>query len=239
MSTDADLASALAALNERLDRLESKVDAINRPVEASGAGLPQLADPAVRDGLGQLLERLDKATAMVDALGTLSERLPVLSDAAASGAGWAWQQAEDAGIDPLATGKRAARLSLELAQDDSMALVERLMARKGDLTMVLDAVESIDADDLRTVTTQGAALTKKLAALLKAPELARVLDVTADPGALSTVEAATTALVASRSEKIEPVGLFGVLGKMGDPDVQRAVGLTFAIAKRFGQLLDR
>ena len=126
-----------------------------------------------------------------------------------------------------------------LAQEENLALVERLIARRGDLELLLDAAESVDADDLQTVATQGAALTKKLAVLLKTPELAKVLDATADPTALSTVEAATTALVASRSEKIEPVGLFGVLGKMGDPDVQRAVGFTFALAKRFGQVLEK
>ncbi len=234
MSTEADLAGALAALNARLDRLEAKVDALS-----GGSQLPALADPKVQGDLGELLTRLDKATAMVDALGTLAERLPVLSDAAATGASWAWRQAEDAGIDPLATGKRAANLSLQLAQEENLVLVERLLTRRDDVVMLLDAADSVDADDLRTVATQGAALTKKLAKLLKTPELANVLDATADPTALSTVEAATTALVSSRSEKIDPVGLFGVLGQMGDPDVQRAVGFTFALAKRFGQTLDK
>jgi len=242
MSTEADLAGALNALNERLDRLEAKVDALAPAAAAHGASapaLPALADPQVQHDLGQLLTRLDKATAMIDALGTMAEKLPILSDAAATGAGWAWSQAEAQGIDPIATGRRAAELSLQLAHDDNIDLVERLLTRRGDVEMLLDAADTIDPDDLRTVATQGAALTKKLATLLKAPELARVLDATADPTALSTVEAATTALVASRSEKIESVGLFGVLGKMGDPDVQRAVGFTFALAKRFGQLLEK
>jgi len=237
MRTEADLAGALAALNERLDRLEAKVDALS---PASGpAAPPALSDPHVQHDLGELLSRLDKATALVDALGTFAQRLPVLSDAAASSASWAWRQAEDAGIDPLATGKRAANLSLQLAQEENLALVERLLARRDDVVMLLDAADSVDAEDLRTVATQGAALTKKLAKLLKTPELAKVLDATADPTALSTVEAATTALVSSRSETIDPVGLFGVLGKMGDPDVQRAVGFTFALAKRFGQTLEK
>jgi len=238
MSTEADLAGALNALNERLDRLEAKVDALS-PGGAPSPSLPALSDAKVQQDLGELMQRLDKATAMVDALGTLSQKLPIFSDAAATTAGWAWSQAEAAGVDPIATGRRAAELSLVLAQEENLALVERLIARRGDLELLLDAAESVDADDLQTVATQGAALTKKLAVLLKTPELAKVLDATADPTALSTVEAATTALVASRSEKIEPVGLFGVLGKMGDPDVQRAVGFTFALAKRFGQVLEK
>lgn len=234
MSTEADLATALTALNQRLDRLEAKVDAIG-----GGAAPAQLADPAVQEGLGELLERLDKATAMVDALGTLAERLPTVGDAVATSASWVWEQAEDAGIDPLATGKRAAALSLELAKPENIDLAERLLARKGDLLLLLDAAETIEHDDLLVLTTQGAGLTKKMAAMLKLPELARLLDAGADAAALSTAEAATTALVQTRAEAIEPVGLFGVLGKMGDPDVQRAVGFTFALAKRFGQLLGK
>jgi len=237
MSSEADLTTALEALNQRLDRLESKVDALASAAPAPA--LPALADPDVQEGLDQLLQRLDKATAMVDALGTFGQRLPIIADAAATGATWAWQQAEDAGIDPLQTGKKAAALSLELAHDDNLALVERLLAHKGDLLLLLDAAEAIDADDLKVVTTQGAALTKKLAAVLKAPEFAKLLDAGADPSALSTAEAATTALVQTRGQAIESVGLFGVLGKMGDADVQRAVGFTFALAKRFGQLLEK
>jgi len=237
MSSEADLASALDALNQRLDRLESKVDALAGATPAPA--LPALARPEVQQGLDDLLGRLDKATAMVDALGTLGQKLPVLADAAAGGATWAWGQAEAAGIDPMVTGKRAAALSLELAQDDNLALVERLLAHKGDLELLLDAAEAIDADDLKVVTTQGAALTKKLAVVLKAPEFTKLLDAGADPSALSTAEAATTALVQTRGQAIESVGLFGVLGKMGDADVQRAVGFTFALAKRFGQLLEK
>ncbi len=234
MSNDADLAAALDALNQRLDRLESKVDALG-----GGAAPAQLADPEVQRGLGELLQRLDKATAMVDALGTLAERLPVVGDAVATSASWAWAQAEAEGIDPMATGKRTAQLSLELAKPDNLDLAERLLERKGDLLLLLDAAESIDHEDLVVLTTQGAGLTKKMAAMLKLPELAKLLDAGADSAALSTAEAATTALVQTRSEAIEPVGLFGVLGKMGDSDVQRAVGFTFALAKRFGQLLGK
>jgi uncharacterized protein YjgD (DUF1641 family) len=235
MSTDADLATALNALNQRLDRLEAKVDALG----GGGPASTQLADPEVQQGLAELLTRLDKATAMVDALGTLSQRLPVVGDAVATSASWAWAQAEAEGIDPIATGKRGAALSLELAKPENLDLAERLLQRKGDLLVLLDAADAIDPDDLQVLATQGAGLTKKMAAMLKLPELARLLDAGADSAALSTAEAATTALVQTRSEAIEPVGLFGVLGKMGDPDVQRAVGFTFALAKRFGQLLGK
>jgi len=240
MSSEADIASALQALNQRLDRLEEKVDALSSsPPAAPATALPALADPEVQQGLDDLLHRLDKATAMVDALGTFGQRLPTIADATASSATWAWQQAEAAGIDPLATGRRAATLSLELARDENIDLVERLLAHKPTLTLLLDAAEAIEREDLEVVTTQGAKLTRKLASVLKAPEFARLLDAGADPSALSTAEAATTALVQTRSEAVESVGLFGVLGKMGDPDVQRAVGFTFALAKRFGQALEK
>jgi hypothetical protein len=58
------------------------------------------------------------------------------------------------------------------------------------------------------------------------PELAPLLDV-----------GTATALVPS--EEVQPLGLFGVLRKLGDPDVQRATGFLFAFLKRFGKLLGR
>jgi uncharacterized protein YjgD (DUF1641 family) len=231
MSTDADLAGVLSRLEQRLERLEAKVD------QSLVQG--RLAEPEVQRGLGELLDRLDRATAMVDALGTLSEKMPTLADAAASGAGWAWAHAEAAGIDPISTGRRAAALSLELAHPDNLDLVERLLKRKGDLLTLLDAAEAVDPAHLKVIARQGAALTPKLVKLLERPELARLLDAGADASTLSTAELATTALVATRAESPAPVGMFGALGKMGDADVQRAVGFTLALAKRFGQLLGR
>ncbi|MEZ4236052.1 MAG: DUF1641 domain-containing protein [Myxococcota bacterium] len=219
--TDTD---ALAHLNARLDAIEQKLD---RMAPARGAGLERLGD------------RIDKIEAAIDAFGTFAERLPVLADAAGSGATWAWRQAEAAGVDPLRAGQQGAALALELAREENLALAQKLLARRKALETALAALDGVSDDDLETVATRGAALTGTLAKLLRSAELERLLAAGAEPAALATAAGATTALFEKRNEPVEPVGPFGALFKLGDPDVKRAVGFTLALAKRFGQLLGR
>jgi uncharacterized protein YjgD (DUF1641 family) len=180
-----------------------------------------------------------------------------------------WATAEREGIDPVESGQRAARLALDLGRAENLAMAEkalaagpvigrlldrtdvleqlvdqipllqRVLARRPLLEKVLDAVDTVPEQDLVDVATRGAALTGQLATLLRSPALGRLLDATADPRSLETAEAATTALVEARKAPVEQVGMFGALSRLGDPDVKRAVGFTFSVARRFGQLLAR
>jgi hypothetical protein len=208
----------------RLDAIEQKLEALS--------GLARVVDQLGPQGL----ERLGAA---VDAVGTFAERLPVIADAAGTSVDWAMDQAERRGIDPLATSVDAGELLLEAARAENLALAKRLMAQRRSLETALQGLEGIDPEDLRTVASNGAALTRTLAVLLKSPQLGRLLEATSNPATLSTAEAATTALVDVRAQPTEAVGLFAALRRMGDPDVQRAVGFTLGLAKRFGQLLGR
>lgn len=235
--TDDALTQALDRIATRLDALERKVDAIS-PAAGDTLGA-RVGDPAVRDGLARLLDRVENVEAMVDTLGTFASRVPVVADAAGTTAAWAWSEAEARGVDPIASGQRAAGLLVEASREENLALVERLLAKRATLESALDALDAVDPKDLDTVTRQGAALTGKLAALLRIPELASLLDAGADAKALTTARFATTALVETRGQPIESVGPIGALMKLGDTDVKRAVGFTLSLAKRFGQLLDR
>lgn len=208
----------------RLEALEQKIDALS--------GLAVLLTRLGPDGL-------DRVEAAVEAMGTFAQRLPVIADAAGTSVDWAMDQAEKRGIDPLALGADTGELLLEAAKPENLALARRLLAQRRSLETALDAVEAIDPEDLRAVTKNGAALTRTLAMVLRSPELAKLLEAGANPAALSTAEAATTALVEVRAQPPEQVGLFAAVRKMGDPDVQRAVGFTLGLAKRFGQLLGR
>ena len=79
---------------------------------------------------------------------------------------------------------------------------------------------------------------QRLAEVASTPAFGKLLDSgLLDAAALSTASAAGTALVEARAGAVEPVGLFGTLGKLGDPDVQKAMGFAFALAKRFGATL--
>lgn len=79
---------------------------------------------------------------------------------------------------------------------------------------------------------------ERLAEVASTPAFKQLLDSgMLDASALSTVGSASTALVETRAGGFEPVGLFGTLGRLGDPDVQKAMGFTFAVLKRFGAAL--
>jgi uncharacterized protein YjgD (DUF1641 family) len=223
-----DLARKLDDLDQRLQRLENALS-----------------------GFSRLADRIERIEALVDTLGTLAERLPTITDAAGAGVAFAARAAEARGIDPISTGVRASELGLELmrphnlalaeqlAQPENAALVTRLLARRPLVEKLLDATDTVDETALVSLARDGSALAGKLAKLTSSPALGRFLDVAASDRVLDTAEHATTALVDARSRKPEQVGMFGALGKLGDPDVKRAVGFTLALAKRFGQLLDR
>jgi uncharacterized protein YjgD (DUF1641 family) len=235
-----DLARKLDDLDQRLQRLETTLGAFAR-----------------------LADRIDRIEAMVDTLGTFAERLPVLGDAAGATVAFAMQQAESRGIDPVAAGLQASTLGLELLRPSSLALAEKLVApanvaavdrlaapenlqlleklaaRRPLVEKLLAATDGVDEAAVVEVVQRGSALSGKLAKLLSSPALVRLLDAAAGDKVLDTAEHATTALVEARAKKPEQVGLFGALGKLGDPDVKRAVGFTLSLAKRFGQLLDR
>jgi uncharacterized protein YjgD (DUF1641 family) len=235
-----DLARKLDDLDHRLQRLESTLSAF-----------------------GRLADRIERIEAAVDLVGTLAERLPVLTDAAGAGVAFAVDTAKARGVDPVSTGLRAGGLALDLmspanldvaekllapanvaaierlAAPENLALLEKLAARRPLVEKLLAATDGVDEAAVVDVAQRSAAMAGRLSKLLANPALARLLDAAAADKVLDTAEHATTALVEARSQKPAPVGLFGALGKMGDSDVKRAVGFTLALAKRFGQLLDR
>lgn len=238
MSTDTEptgqILAALERLSARLDALEAKVDALGAPASA----------PA---GLERLAGRVDRIEAAVDLVGHVAERMPVFTEAAGDLATWAYEQAVEAGVDPIQAGIDGARIALSAARPEKLALLERLLGddtlallgklldRSDRLETLLSALDAVPADDLRVLAEQGAAMTSKLAALLQAPELARLLDT--GPQAVGLAERASTALVETRGLGADPVGPFAAFLALRDPDVKRAVGFGLAVAKRFGQKL--
>lgn len=238
MSTDTDptgqILAALERLSARLDALEAKVDALGAPA-ASPTGLQRLAS------------RVDRIEAAVDLVGHVAERMPVFTEAAGDLATWAYEQAVEAGVDPIQAGLDGARIALAAARPEKLALLERMLAddtlaligklldRSDRLETLLSALDGVPAEDLRVLAEQGAAMTGKLAVLLQAPELARLLDT--GPQAVGLAERASTALVETRGVGADPVGPFAAFMALNDPDVKRAVGFGLAVAKRFGQKL--
>jgi hypothetical protein len=223
-----DLARTVTDLDQRLQRLETTLSAFAR-----------------------LGDRIDRIEALVDMLGTLAERMPTITDAAGAGVAFAARTAEARGIDPITAGLRASELGLDLLQPHNLALaaslvkpenaalVKRLLARRPLVERLLHATDGVDEEALVVVAGRAARLTDKLAKVVSSPALERLLDAASSDKVLETAEHATTALVQTRGQPPEQVGMFGALGKLGDPDVKRAVGFTLALAKRFGKLLGK
>jgi uncharacterized protein YjgD (DUF1641 family) len=250
-----------------LDTLEAKLDADGGlPAESAptevfrpGAVVPDVAsrlrDPAVAHGLNRLLDRLDRIEATVDTFGNLASRVHIAGDALAESATYAFQQANAHGVDPIAAGTAAAGLAAKAAQPDALSLVDKaldqtalahkllataplldkVLAHGDTLEVLTDALSAVNADDLRTVTQEATALLPKLAALMRAPEFTKLVD-SLEAG-VGVASHASTALVETRGQPVQPVGAFGAFFKMGDPDVQRAVGFSLALAKAFGAKL--
>lgn len=229
-----------ARIAETLDRLLARLDALERKVD-------QLAARTLSEDA-------------VGVLDTFAGRVPTIADAAGSGAAYAWQQAEAAGIDPIAAGmatvglvttlgkpahiEAAGRLAekamgqTELVEKalDAAPRLGKALDRLDLLEKVLDASGDVDPAALETVVRQGGKMLGRIAKILSSPEFQRLVD-TADASTFDVATQATGALVATRANPPQPVGPFGALKAMNDPDVRKAVGFTLAVAKRFGQTL--
>jgi hypothetical protein len=209
------------------------------------------ANDEVADVLRQLIARLDRLEQKVDSLTVTSERttavldrIPVVAEAAGQTAQWLFDEATADGVDPIALGEQAAALGRKAARPEMLALADRLVGRSGDLTFLLDQMDGLDRK-LSEVGVSRAALAQagidvaaRLAQASQSKEAtALVANGPLDREALDVLGKASRAMVEVRRQPVEPMGLFGTLRAMGDADVQRAVGFTFAIARRFGQLL--
>lgn len=162
--------------------------------------------------LDTLEDKLDRLTQALDAVTRFSGRVGLLADAAGDTAAWAWNEAEARGIDPIERGQDAIQLAERLSDPEQMALVGKLLDRADLLHETLNALDSVDEGALRSL-------------------------VAAAPDVVGFASPATEALVAVRSGGAAPVGPIGALLKLSDPDVQKAIGFSLAMAKALGQRL--
>jgi len=266
MSEDAThdrILQALDRLEGRLTSLEQKVDALAAPgADATaapavpGAGgstaLDQaLARPDVAEGLARIVSRIDALEQVAMSLETLVERAPILIEGGAEVVDHFMGQAAEQGIDVFERGERGAVILEKASRPGTLDLADRLLddqvvAGLGKLTdrgaavLTSPALDKLVASGLMDPDKLEATIDAldRLAAVTTTPEFSKLLDSgLLDPQVLGVAGSATTALVEVKGGSVEPVGLFGTLGKLGDPDVKKAMGFLFAVAKRFGAKL--
>lgn len=204
--------SALERVEGRLSALEEKVNGMSG---GGNAALPEvLSRPDVVEGLNRILLRMDALEDVASALEVLVERAPIIVDGTAEVVDAFMNEAAGRGVDVFQRGELGLGLLEKATRPETMALAESLL----------------DDDVVKNLS--------RLAEVASSPAFEKLLDSgLLDPAVLGTAGSATTALVDARSGGIQPVGLFGTLGKLGDKDVQKAVGFAFALAKRFGAAL--
>ena len=183
-------------------------------------------------------------TPMIEALGRIEARIARLEDAVAPAQALAHQAPAMVAtvVDSVdghlaALGDADARVTAALAllnhltRPDTLATLERL----------LDALPAL---------AHAAGLAKDapgfVAAALDSVDgvMGRVVDAGIDPhqvgaAALDVSAAVARALVETRAAKPAPVGAFGALSALSDPEVQAALGFLVTFARRFGAHLPR
>ncbi|MFK7928968.1 MAG: DUF1641 domain-containing protein [Myxococcota bacterium] len=232
---------ALERIEGRLTALEAASNGATAPAAGGGALTgplaAKLADAEVNAGLARILDRMDSLEAAARSLETVAERAPIMIDAAALTADYFMRQADEAGVDVFARGFQGAALLEKASRPENMALVEGVLDHGETIGFATDKLlnsplmerENLEATlDLVTRLTEVAS-TPAFKALLDSGVL--------ESSTLSTAGDATTALVEARAAKPAPLGMFGVLGKLGDADVKKAMGFTFELLKRFGSRL--
>lgn len=250
--------AALERLETRLTALETKVDGLSSAEASGSVATPgqtaldrALSRPDVAEGLARILDRIDQLEKVASGLANVAERGPILLEGGGQVAEWVMAQAADRGIDPFERGERGLELVLKASSPQAMDVAESLLDEevlaavgkltdKGRVVLTSSAIDTLADSGLldpeRLEATIGAL--DRLAAVTATPAFQKLLDSgLLDPKVLDTAGNATNALVAVKGGAIEPVGLFGTLGKLSDPDVKKAMGFTFALLKRFGATL--
>lgn len=198
--------------------------------------------------LQTILQRLDQLDERTAPLGHLLERLPILADAVGTTATTAWAKAETEGIDPVVSLQELQGIAWLAARPEQLETLRQLVQlapklqpflQHPDLLVRLgEMLTQIPAEDLDALLTRFSEAAPAIASHAASQEFEDFVDAwLRHDASLKLASAAGTALVEAQAEPIQPAGAFGAFFRMGDPDIQRALGLMLAIAKRFGRKL--
>ncbi|MBT3218099.1 MAG: DUF1641 domain-containing protein [Proteobacteria bacterium] len=170
--------------------------------------------------MDRLLERMEGIEQTLDTVCLMQERAPVLVDGMAHTVDLVYDEATKRGIDFVERGQLGLELMEKASEPKTMALINRLLERTDLLELAADVSE-------------------RFAKLGKTAEFKEFLDNDMlEPKTFDIAHTTTQALLQTHKEGHEPVGPFGALMAMRDPAVQRTVGFTLGMARRFGQMLD-
>lgn len=211
--------------------------------------LERLTEPAVLDALVGLAEEAPALRAQVAALPDTTAMVMDMAD----------QLVDDLrarGVDLPERAMAALPLLEKLSDPAMMATLERLLGQlpaveaqlrvlPDTLGMMMDVADGLLRDlerqgvELDTLVVRGVDLLQGIGRLATSPELKALLDSKVlDAGAVAVVGQAGEALAHTRSASPGHVGLFGALGALSEPSVQRSLHFALTFARHFGTALE-
>jgi len=218
----------------------------------------KLTEPETVDVLSTLIDRLDQ----LEAVARLAEDVPDATMVAVDTIDDALTRAAARGVVVDERAREGLMLLEKMTEPDTAAALgavldraehlERLSALAEEVPDVIATVVDIldteyaeaarNGHDPEQLLRQTFSSLSRLSELFQSDEFEALLDSgVLDPEALQAVGSLGSALVesqkAAQRDEIPSRGVFGLLGALRDPDVQRAVGFITTFAKKFGQNL--
>ena len=218
----------------------------------------KLTEPETVDVLTALIDRLDQ----LEQLAALADQLPDATMIAVDSIDELLTRAAERNVVLDERAREGLFLLEKMTEPDTAAALGAILDRAEHLEqlsavaesapdMIATVVDMLDAEyaqmaahgyDPERVLRQTIGALGRLGELFQSNEFEALLDSgVLDPEALQAVGSLGTALVESQKEaergETPRRGLFGMIGALRDPDVQRAIGFVLSFAKTFGQAL--
>ena len=260
-------AAALNRLLDRIETLEQTVGRLADVLEqAPGmvAMVGDMADETVRQAAARgvnVEERLKTALALAERLTAeetavklnqlldLADQLPGTLAMMGDMMDETVRRAASNGVDIEARLRAGLTMAEKLTAPEMMAKLDQLLAMAdqapGMIAMMGDIVdESIrrageSGINIEAMVRQGARAGAKFSALMESEEFDALMESgILDPEAVASVGKVGRALIASQQQPLEPVGLFGLLSAMRDPNMQRALGFLATFGAEFGKQIN-
>ena len=260
-------AAALNRLLDRIETLEQTVGRLADVLEqAPGmvAMVGDMADETVRQAAARgvnVEERLKTALALAERLTAeetavklnqlldLADQLPGTLAMMGDMMDETVRRAASNGVDIEARLRAGLTMAEKLTAPEMVAKLDQLLAMAdqapGMIAMMGDIVdESIrrageSGINIEAMVRQGARAGAKFSALMESEEFDALMESgILDPEAVASVGKVGRALIASQQQPLEPVGLFGLLSAMRDPNMQRALGFLATFGAEFGKQIN-
>ena len=219
----------------------------------------KLTEPETVDVLAALIDRLDR----LEQLAALADQLPDAAMITVDSIDEALTRAAERGVVLDERAREGLLLLEKMTEPDTAKALGAVLERAEHLERLAELAESapdviatvvdmLDAEyaraaekgyDPERLLRQTIGSLGRLGELFQSDEFEALLDSgVLDPEALEAVGSLGSALVESQKEaqrgETPQRGIFGVIGALRDPDVQRAIGFVMSFAKKFGRALN-